>query len=154
MGSGKCLRYNGRMSDFKFYVPVKVRYSDLDPQWHVNNTRYMSYTEEARLAYLMELGLFDGKSFLDLQMIIADIHIAYVAPIMLGQNVRVGTRTACIGNKSITFDYVIEDADSGELFARAEVVGVTYDYRSQSTIPVPDEWRRIIANYEGVDFSR
>ena len=142
------------MSDFKFYIPVKIRYSDLDPQWHVNNTRYLVFTEEARLAYLVELGLFDGKSFLDLQMIIADIHVAYISPIALGQKVRVGTRAARIGNKSITFDYIVEDADSGELLAKAEVVGVTYDYRSQKTISVPDDWRRIIGDFEGVDFSK
>ena len=37
---------------FKFYIPVEVRYSDLDPQWQVNNTRYLVYMEQARLEYL------------------------------------------------------------------------------------------------------
>lgn len=141
------------MSDFNFYIPVEIRYADLDPQWHVNNTRYLIYTEQARLAYLMKLGLFDGESFLDLQMIIADIHVSYLAPIVLGQNVRVGTRAARIGNKSITFEYRVEDADTGKLLATSEVVGVTYDYRSQKTISVPDEWRKVIGAFEGVDFS-
>jgi acyl-CoA thioester hydrolase len=140
------------MSDFKFYIPVEIRYADLDPQWHVNNTRYLIYIENARLEYLIKLGLFDGESFLDLQMIIADVHVAYLAPIVLGQNIRVGTRTASIGNKSITFEYRVEDADTGDLLATGEVVGVTYDYRSQKTTPVPDEWRRIISEFEGVDF--
>jgi len=141
------------MSGFKFYIPVEIRYADLDPQWHVNNTRYLTYMEQARVEYLLKLGLFDGKSFLDLQMIIADVHASYLAPIVLGQNVRVGTRTARIGNKSITFEYRVEDADSGSLLATGEVVGVTYDYRNKKTIPVPDEWRRIIGEFEGVDFS-
>ena len=142
------------MSDFKFSIPIKIRYSDLDPQWHVNNTRYVVYIEEARLAYLMELGLFDGESFLDLRMIIADVHVTYLAPIVLGQNVRVCTRTARIGDKSITFEYRVEDADNGKLLATAEVVGVTYDYRSQKTLRVPEEWRRVIGEFEGMDFSK
>ena len=70
----------------------------------------------------------------------------------LGQNIRVGTRTARIGNKSITFEYRVEDANTGELLATGEVVGVTYDYRSQKTTPVPEKWRRIISEFEGVDF--
>ena len=142
------------MTDFKFSIPVKIRYNDLDPQWHVNNTRYAVYIEEARLAYLVKLGLFDGKSFLDLRMIIADLHISYLAPIAPGQNVCVRTRTARIGGKSITFEYRVEDADDGKLLAIAEVVGVTYDYRSQKTIQVPDEWRRAIGEFEGVDFTK
>jgi acyl-CoA thioester hydrolase len=75
--------------EFKFYIPVEVRYSDLDPQWHVNNTRYVTFMEQARLEYLRHLGLFEGQNFLDLKMIIADVHVAFLAPILLEQNVRV-----------------------------------------------------------------
>ncbi len=64
------------MSDFRFYYPVQVRYSDLDAQWHVNNARFLSIVESARLDYLRHLGLWDGSSFLDLGVIVADIHIA------------------------------------------------------------------------------
>ncbi len=85
-------------------------------------------------------------------MIIADVHVSYLAPITLGQNVRVGTRAARIGNKSITFEYRIEDADNGDLLATGEVVGVTYDYRAHQTIPVPADWRQKIGAFEGVNF--
>ncbi len=142
-----------KTADFKFYIPVEVRYSDLDPQWHVNNTRYLVYMEQARLEYLKKLDLFDGQSFLDLKMIIADVHVSYLAPIELGQNVRVGTRAARIGNKSITFEYRLEDVDSGQLLATGEVVGVTYDYHTHTAIPVPADWRQRIGAFEGVDFS-
>lgn len=138
---------------FKFYIPVEVRYSDLDPQWHVNNTRYLVYMEQARLEYLRNLGLFEGRNFLDLKMIIADVHVSYLAPIELGQKVRVGTRTAKIGTKSITFEYRIEDSDSGQLLATGEVVGVTYNYRAHATIPVPADWREQIGAYESMDFN-
>jgi len=141
------------MPAFKFYIPIEVRYNDLDPQWHVNNTRYLVYIEQARLKYLVQLGLFDGKSFLDLKMIIADVHVAYLAPIMPDQNIRVGTRTGRIGNKSITFEYQIEDAGNGEVLAKAEVVGVTYDYHNHCAIPVPPEWRQKIEAYEGIRYN-
>jgi len=140
------------MPEFKFYIPIEIRYNDLDAQWHVNNTRYLLYMEQARLQYLIHLGLFDGKSFLDLKMIIADAHVSYLAPIQLGQKVRAGTRTVRIGNKSITFEYRLEDAASGQLLATGEVVGVTYDYRTQQTILVPSDWREKIAAFEGVRF--
>jgi hypothetical protein len=32
-------------------------------------------------------------------------------------------------------------------------VGVTYDYRAHTSIPVPADWREKIAAFEGVDFS-
>ena len=138
------------MSEFRFYYPVQIRYADLDAQWHVNNARFLTILEQARLHYLLELGLWEGKSFLDLGVIIADIHIAYLAPIELLDEIRVGTRIARIGNKSMTFENEIQDNKDGSVKARAEVVVVAYDFRSQKTKPVPQEWRKKISEYEGL----
>ena len=141
--------YNRHMADFKFLIPIQVRYGDLDAQWHVNNSRFLTFMEQARFEYLQQLGLFDAKSFLDLRMIIADVHITFKAPIVLNQQIAVYTRTAKIGNKSITFEYEICDEETGEVCATGEVVGVCYNYRSDETTVVPVEWRKKIADYEG-----
>jgi len=140
------------MSDFRFYIPIQVRYGDLDPQWHANHTRFLTYIEQARFDYLQHLGLFDGVSFLDLRLIIADVHIAFKAPIKLGQKIRVGTRTAKIGTKSITFEYRIEDESDGAVMAECEVVAVAYDYRTHQTVPFPEDWRKKISEFEGTAF--
>lgn len=152
MPAGKCLKYNQRMKDFRFYIPITVRYGDLDAQWHVNHARFLTYMEQARMEYVMNLGLFDGKTFLDLRAIIADAHVTFHAPITLGQQIRVGTRTVKIGTKSIVYEYVIEDTDSGQLIAKGEVVSVAYDFREQRSVPVPDKWRAKISEYEGREF--
>jgi acyl-CoA thioester hydrolase len=140
------------MSDFRFYIPIQVRYGDLDPQWHANHTRFLTYIEQARFDYLQHLGLFDGVSFLDLRLIIADVHIAFKAPIKLKQKIRVGTRTAKIGNKSVTFEYRIEDETDGTVMAECEVIAVAYDYRTLQAVPVPDDWRKKIGEFEGKVF--
>lgn len=140
------------MTPYKFSIPIKVRYGDLDAQWHVNHTRFLTFIEQARLEYLQHLGLFDGKSFFDLRVIIADIHVSYIAPIVLGQKVCVGTRTVKIGNKSITFEYILEDMDSGKMLAKGEVICVAYNFRDQKTVSVPQKWRNTIAEFEGRSF--
>ncbi len=138
------------MSDFRFYYPVQVRYSDLDAQWHVNNARFLSIVESARLDYLRHLGLWDGSSFLDLGVIVADIHIAYLAPIDLDDEIQVGVRISRIGNKSMTFETEIQNVEDGSLKAKSEVVVVAYDYHTLKTIPVPEEWRKRIQEFEGI----
>ena len=140
------------MAEFNFYVPIDVRYGDLDPQWHVNNSRYLTYMEQARLSYMQNLGFFDGKSFLDYRLIIADTHVSYKAPIELGRSVRVGTRTQKIGTKSITFEYTVEDETGGQVFATGEVVCVFYNYHMHATEPIPADWRRKFSEFEGRDF--
>ncbi len=138
------------MDEIRFYHPMEVRYADIDAQGHLNNARYLTYFEQARLLYFEELGLFrKGQSFMDIGMIVADIHIKFRAPVYLGAAIRVGVRTEAIGNKSITLRETIADAVSGQLYADGTVVLVTYDYHAHKTIPVTEEWRRIISEYEG-----
>lgn len=136
------------MTDYKFYYPIQVRWMDLDTQWHVNNARFLSFLESGRLAYLRELGLWEGKSFLDLGLIVADVHIAFRAPIDIDQQVRVGVRCVKIGHKSMEFDSQIEDADNGQVLATSTTIMVAYDYHTQSTIAVPASWRTAIENFE------
>ena len=79
------------MSDFRFYHSIEVRYGDLDPQGHVNNAKHLTYFEQARVAYMIELGLFTkDQSFMEIGVILADVHIAYFDPIYFGQNIKVG----------------------------------------------------------------
>jgi acyl-CoA thioester hydrolase len=94
------------------------------------------------------LGLFDGVSFANLGLIVADVHMAYLAPIALGQNIRVGVRVACIGHKSMTFEYRIEDEATAQPLATAEIVMVAYDYHTYTNLPVSAAWREKIAKYE------
>lgn len=140
------------MSPYRFSVTVEARYSDLDPQWHVNNVRYLAYLEHARLSYLVYLGLWDGIDFNRLGLIVADIHIAYIAPMLLFQKARVELRTARIGTKSLTFAYRLVDEANGTLLATAETVMVGFDYDRQESIPIPADWREKIAAYEGEQY--
>ncbi len=146
--------YNLSMKTFHYSVPIDVRYGDLDPQWHVNNARYLTFLEQARLSYLMHLGLFDGQNFLNFNLIVADIHIAYLAPIQLRQKVAVYIRCDRIGNKSLTFAYEIRDQDTQQVLATSESIMVAYDYHQQKSIPVPAVWRTAIAALEGVEFTQ
>ena len=138
------------MSAFRFIHPIEIRYSDLDPQWHVNHARFISYLEQARFRYVMDLGLFDGRSFLDFEFIIADLHIAYLAPIHAGRLVQVAMRVTRLGNKSMDIVYRIQDESGKEIFATAETVMVIYDYHSQQSRPISDLWREKIAKFENI----
>lgn len=141
------------MEEYKFVYPLQVRYGDLDPQWHVNNARFLTFIEQARFAYLVELGIFDGKDFFEVPFIVADIHVAYLAPIHLTQTIEVRMRTGKLGNKSLRFDYLIADSHTGEELARAETVMVAYDYHTRQSMPIKESWRQAILDYEGQTLS-
>ena len=137
------------MTTFKFFHPVEVRYGDLDPQGHVNNAKHLTFFEQARVHYLIQLGLFNkDQSFMKIGVVIADIHIAYHAPIHYDHNIKVGVKTAKIGNKSVTVEQCVMNADMGEIMSSGTVIVVAYDYKELKPIPVPEEWRRKINEFE------
>ncbi len=138
------------MTDFRYHHLIEVRYGDLDPQGHVNNARYLTYMEQARVGYLLHLGLWDGQSFLDIGIIIAEARVTFRRPIHLGQQVRVGVRVSRLGNKSFPIQYRLEDAATGDLLAEGETIQVCYDYHSGRTVPIPEAWRQTIAAFEGI----
>lgn len=138
------------MSAYRFYHSIEVRYGDLDPQGHVNNARFLTYLEQARISYIQHLGLWRGGSFLDVGIILADVHLTFRQPILFGQPVRVGVRVIRLGNKSLHMEYAIEDSRDAKELATASTALVAYDYRSERTIPVPEHWRVAIGEFEGI----
>ncbi len=138
------------MNDFHFYHLIEVRYGDLDPQGHVNNAKFLSYMEQARVFYLKHLNLWYGGSFLDIGIILADVHLTFRKPVQFGDPVRVGVRITHIGHKSLTSEYRIEDARDETEFAIGSSVLVAYDYRISRSVPLPEEWRRTILQFEGI----
>ncbi len=143
------------MSDFRFYHPIEVYYGDLDPQGHVNNAKHLTYFEQARIQYMIKLELFTrDQSFMEIGVIVADVHITYFEPIYFGQNIRVGVHVTKLGMKSMTWEQDIVDAETGKELARGEVIIVTYNYKAKKTIPIPQTWRETIMDFEGLNLKR
>jgi acyl-CoA thioester hydrolase len=136
------------MTDFHFYHLIEIRYGDLDPQGHVNNAKFLTYMEQGRVFYLKQLKLWEGGSFLDIGIILADVQITFHKAIQFGDPIRVGVRISSLGNKSMTSEYCIEDARDESVYATGASVLVAYDYRNRRSVPIPDEWRNAIQLYE------
>ncbi len=139
------------MSGYKFFHPIEVRYGDLDPQGHLNNAKFLTYFEQARVYYFVQLGLFGmQQSFMDIGVIVADIHIKYRAPVLWGEPINAGVRTAKLGTKSITLEQCVTDKSTERLYADGTVILVAYDYHEHHTIRVPEAWRDKISQFEGL----
>lgn len=140
---------NPDWQDFKFYQEIKPRYGDFDTQLHVNNLAYLEMGESVRIDYYKDVGIWDGVirpgGF---GMLMASIKTDFVNSINYGDPVCVGYKTARIGNKSITFAFIIKNPQSNLVYARGEVVGVCYDHFAGKSVRVPQEWRQKLSEYE------
>jgi acyl-CoA thioester hydrolase len=139
------------MADFRFNYPLEVRYVDLDPQGHVNNAHFLTYFEQARVNYLIHLGLFsNNQSFLEIGILLAEARITFLSPVRFGMELRVAVRVSRLGNKSMTMEYRLFDAASQKELATGSTVLVTFDYVKQETMPLPPNWREKIAAFENL----
>ena len=141
------------IKEFKHKTKIKVRFSDLDAMQHVNNATYLTFLEEARIDYFSNL--FNRRyDNLDFEAVVGRIEINYIHPIVLGDEVEVLTRISKIGTKSVDVEHVIVIKKKNDLIKAATALTklVYYDYKAQTTQVIPEEAKKIIANFEGIKF--
>jgi len=134
-------------AEFRYTLPIDVRFRDLDARNHVNNAVYFTYMEEARIQYVKQLGLL-AEDESDTGMIVAEATCTYKAPIVMGQNLLLRVCVSEIKNSSFIMLYSIDDAASGKVMAIGRTVQVCYDYANNRSKPVPPEWRTRIETFE------
>jgi len=115
----------------------QVRFRDLDPMGHVNNAVFLTYIEQARVAFLAEVGAATGLE--DMNIIVARVEIDFKAPVRLGQEVEISVRATRFGTKSFDLDYELRV--DGDVVAEAKSVQVAYDYARREAVPLPTDWR-------------
>lgn len=137
------------MTDYNFTHPIEVRYGDLDPQGHLNNAKYLTYFEQARIHYFQHLGLRKSNiSFMDIGVILADVHITYREPVMFGMDIAVGVRVTRLGNRSFDVAQAVIDRARNKEMAYAKLVVVCFDYHTGQTTPIPPLWRETLSRFD------
>ena len=145
--------------DFAHRHDVQVRLSDTDAMGHVNNARYLTYVEIARVAYYEQVTgnpLPIGAHGAEEGMILAEVRITYRSQAFYGETLTVETRVERIGRTSFGMVHRITAPESrygpARLVAVADSALVSYDYRDDRPIPVPADWRAAIEAFEGRKF--
>jgi len=138
------------IKNFKHKIKIKVRFSDLDAMRHVNNATYLSYLEEARIAYFKDV-LEKPKDGLDFEAVVARIEINYYQPIVLGDEVEVITRVSKMGTKSSDVEHLISVERNGAKIVAASSLTklVSYNYEKQTSFVTPERIKKKIEEFEG-----
>jgi acyl-CoA thioester hydrolase len=126
---------------FEFVHRETVRFRDVDAKGHVNNAVFLTYMESARTAFLVDRGLAKGLD--DLRIIVARVEADFRSPASWGETVEIGVRPGTLGTKSFELEYELRAAD--RLVAEGRSVQVAYDYETEETITLPQEWRKLLS---------
>jgi acyl-CoA thioester hydrolase len=138
---------------FKYSTQIRVRNYEVDWQGIVHNAQYLLYFEFGRLEYLKHVGVkVDIRSIMSSsRVVLVRNEIDYESPATYDDLLTVHSRIAYLKNTSFGFEGVIEHAASGRRIASNVAIHVWLHPRTGEPMTVPEDFRRIIENFEGKD---
>lgn len=124
-------------------IPMEVEFHDLDAMGHVNNVRYFTFMEAARVTFFRHF--LDARRIRDLQMIAVEASCRFLSPALWGEVLLVRVWIPRVGNTSFDFQYEMTERETGRLVARGTTICVSWDYETESKMRVPEQVRRLCA---------
>ena len=122
-----------------FRAPIPLRWSDLDAFNHVNNARYLTFLEQARIEWFETID--EPWMTEEAAPVVASATLNFKRPIEYPANVFVELFTEKLGTSSVVIGHRIVAAD-GTLHCDGQVVVVWIGRRDGRPTPLPDCVRR------------
>jgi acyl-CoA thioester hydrolase len=135
---------------FKFSSLARVGFSDTDAQGIVYYGRYLPYFDGSRVEYHRHLELLDfdhGPS----EFVMRASNVLYEAPASFDDLLEVFVRTKRVGRSSMTNEYAAYRVDDDVLMCTAEQTMVLVELAERRPTPIPESYKRVIADFEGAD---
>jgi acyl-CoA thioester hydrolase len=130
--------------------PIQVRWGDMDSMGHVNNAVYFTYCESARMSYFEAVHLGEHREGGRFGPALAAANLNFRRQVRYPDDIEVVTRVSAIGRSSFTMEYEIRRREDGERVADGTGVVVWVDYEEGKSLPLPEELKESIRQYEGM----
>ena len=141
------VRREAKAEGYSLAVPVEVRFRDMDSMGHVNNAVYLTYFENARIAYWRAVPGVRSRRNLD--YILARAECDFRSPVTLDDELFCHIRVAWFGRTSFAFEFLLRDERTGRVAAEGRTVQVMYDYAARKAEPLDPDVKAAIAEFEG-----
>ena len=133
-----------KRENYPFFHLHRVRYSEIDMQGIVFNSRYLEYFDAAITEYIRHCGfnyVSDAKNTgKDFHLVKAEVE--FLKPVPYDADIEIGVRVARIGNSSLTWELGIFQKSSEALSTLGKVIWVYTDSETQQSIRITDDRRK------------
>ena len=130
-------------AQFRHFCRMQTRWGDVDRIGHVNNAKYFTYDETARIDYFERRLAAAGEGS---RIILARIACDFIQQLHHPSDIDYGMRVTRLGRSSIGTEGALFVGDT--CFARTQGVVAWFDYAAQKTAPIPEQVRRVIREFE------
>ena len=133
--SAKPARVLPKLEQFPGRTGDVIRFGDLDPQGHVNNTVFATYFETGRVMLLREPGHLLNPP--GATSVLARLDVNFLREMHWPGSVEIGTGVEQIGRSSYTFLQAV--FHEGECAATADATMVMIDRATRKARPLPND---------------
>ncbi len=131
--------------------PISVRWGDMDTMGHVNNAKYFTYCESARMSYFAAVRMDEHREAESHGPALAAATLNFRAQVRYPADLEVATRVAEIGRSSFRMEYEILYRGTDDRVADGTGVIVWVDYATGKPIPLPEALKEEIRRFEGME---
>lgn len=137
-------------ADFHFSTEVRVRLPETDAVGIAFHGWFFHYFEVARMDYLRNLGLTENlKPIKGFSNVVVRSACDFKSPARFDDQLVVFARISDIGTTSFRFEFLVYHRRENRLVATGETVHVAIDEAGWKPIPIPEDFRTVVRNFEG-----
>lgn len=120
---------------------IQLRFADIDLLGHVNNARFASFMEIARVQFFRDV-MKRPINWTEDGLIVARLETDFLIPVFFQDQLTVETWVSQFGQKSFVVEYrFFVEGDAGPILkAKGKSVMVAFSYKDNKSIPIPDWW--------------
>lgn len=122
---------------------IQQRFADADTLGHINNIHLQEYFDLGKMELYGKI-LGQRIDWRGVNLVLVSIKTDMMRQTRLGDDIVVESRVESLGNKSMTVKQRLINQNDGFSNAECSTVVVCFDFATQSAVPFPDEWRRLI----------
>jgi YbgC/YbaW family acyl-CoA thioester hydrolase len=137
--------------EFRYLEAMRVRWAEVDLQKIVFNGHYLMYFDTAVAGYWRDMALpyHDAMNLLEGDLYVRKATLEYEGSARYDDALKVGVRTQRVGTRSLLLRAAV--FRGARALVHGELVYVFADPRTQTSKPVPQPLRDVLARYEAGD---
>ena len=140
---------NELLDGFSVVSEFPVAWGDMDAFSHVNNAKYFTYFETARMRYFEKTGVMSHMEMTREGPILASTQCRFKFPVTYPDTLSLGARVASLEHDRFTMEYVVVSQEKQKVAAKGEGLIVYFDYNANTKTAVPAPIRSMILDLEG-----
>ena len=130
-------------SDFEFFFPLRVRYSEIDAQNIVFYAHYLTYFDTAIYEYLrwVDFDHIQMVKELELDFHVVKSTVEYLGPAHFDEELELGVLPGNVGNSSVTWQIGVFRKNGPDCLALGEIIWVCAKTGTHRSHHLPEDFK-------------